>query len=241
MQVKTYSRSLLALLLLTISLVLITPVAHAQEYSVEYKGGAESFITNESDFFAHFGSLVPGDSKSGIINLLNNTNHKTAMFFYTEEQDAANREEADKILDEIALHIVSNDNEIYSGELRALNLREAVEIAALEPGEQISVEYEISVPEELGNEYEYVTNQVAWVFQAVDMQDTTGANSGSLNGSSFDKTGETTLYIALAILLLSATSIMLLVVHRRSLMKNKEQWKVRLCRQYLLSKQQSRR
>lgn len=220
MQIKTYGKSLFAMLL--ISLILIVPVAHAQEYSVEYKGGAESFITNEKDFFAHFGSLLPGDNKSGTINLLNNTDHKTAMFFYTEESDAANREEADKILDEINLHIVNGDSDIYEGELRALNLREAVQIAVLEPGEQSSITYNIAVPEELGNEYEYATNQVAWVFQAVDMQDTTGANSNSLNGSSFDKTGETTLYVAIAIVLFAVISITLLVVRRRSFMKNKE-------------------
>lgn len=214
---------------LLVSFALAAP-AHAASgaYEVVYEGDAMQLVSAEDDFFAHFDVMMPGDELTGFVSVSNDGETAQDIWFYANPLDAANRAEADLLLDEIELCIYSRKTGevVYEGELRADGLNDPVHLGTFSHGDEDVLNFRLYVPAELGNEFAMASNAVNWVFAAEDAaapvdgsrtmgEDSTGESQPQ--GGIFHKTGDgaaaTALMAGVASSLLS--SVGLAVIARR--------------------------
>lgn len=179
------------------SLAFAVPAYGSGAYQVVYDGDSERLVSADDDFFSHFDVMMPGDVLSGTVDISNDGDSTQDAYFYTRPLDAANRAEADDLLNKIVLTISSENSGklIYEGELRADDLSHAVHLGTFAPGDEDVLSFRLQVPAELGNEYAMAENAVNWVFATQEV--TSGEESGSKAGS-LRQTGDDTATVALA-------------------------------------------
>lgn len=148
--------------------LLDTAFAAEGDYSVEYRG-KQAGLVGDADFFAHAGSLLPGDEISGTVTVSNADATPQKFYFSTEQTGAANRAEANELLDLMALSITSERmGEVYSGPLRATALEGGVCLGTFAKGQSDTLTFSVSTPEGLDNEYAMAQNSVKWVLSTQD-------------------------------------------------------------------------
>ena len=148
------------------------PAALADEgdYLVEYKGLAEKLVTVSDDFFAHFPELLPGDTVSGSVSILNSSEYPQEIFFYTKPTPASENEKADELLYLLNLTITSKNTgeTLYDGILHADKLNDPISLGTFNPGESDALLFSVRVPLSLDEEYLNLNNEVHWVFAVED-------------------------------------------------------------------------
>lgn len=187
--------------------------AYAVTYTVKYVGGAENFISDENNLFSHFDQLMPGDTVNGELELHNGSPNEVSVYFFTEEGEK-NRESADDLFDKISLLIKNGDKVIYDGTLRGAELKDAVLLGNLNPGDHHELFYEISVPTDLNNEYELAENEVIWNFQVQEVEKP-GTIGQHKSNSNLSQTGDNLIYIIGFILIVAALSVFALIIAKR--------------------------
>lgn len=150
----------------------LLPAAWADEgnYLVEYRGEAEGIVAVDGDLFAHFPDLLPGDVVDGTVALLNNGESAREVYFYTVPTQPSGNERADELLYLLQLRIAYADTgeALYEGVIHADELNEPLLLGSLEPGESKALQFEVSVPLSMGEEYASLGNEVHWVFAVPD-------------------------------------------------------------------------
>lgn len=159
---------------------------------IEYLGGAEAMVVPDEDIFAQFGTMMPGDENSGIVDVRNSGDKPAKLWFWAEEETRTGGA-GDDMLDEIVLEIVdmATGDSIYAGPLNPEGLAEPILLGTYEPGQSAELAYNLLVPGYLGNDYMDSSATVTWTFAAEEIVESSGdkggthlADTSGANGSS---------------------------------------------------------
>lgn len=132
------------------------------ELSVVYEGDSKKLISSPDDFFSGFATLTPGDVMEGTFSLKNTADKNQTFFFKTEVLEPEN-----DLLNKMQLKITADGKEIYSGSLNSQELKEYVELCKLGKDKAQNVNFQVSVPKELDNQYTLNAGKVKWYFKTV--------------------------------------------------------------------------
>lgn len=163
--------------------------------SVRMDEGAGKLLSVPGDFFHNFGTVMPGDEKEDVIALSNETSDPVSLYFYTDTDDRNPEEQA--FLQKLKLEITLNETLLYRGNLYSPGLRRPVLLGDFASGETGDLRFQVSIPEELNNDYALRESDVIWVFSAsgkevpasddpVQPGDGTRADSGAKTGDYLD-------------------------------------------------------
>lgn len=139
--------------------------------AVHYEGDAKKLIAKPDDFFAQFGTLMPGDEQKGRVEIKNKGKKSVNIFFKTEGLEEA------KLLENIELIIKNraSDSEeeriVYEGNLRSRELEEYLLLGCYEPSYEGEFIFIVRLPKELNNIYSLEKRKVKWYFMAEEMKE----------------------------------------------------------------------
>lgn len=171
---KFAMRGVAALALATSAAAPATALAD-ETCKIEYLGGAEAMVVPDEDIFAQFGTMMPGDENSGIVDVRNSGDAPAKLWFWAEEETRTGGA-GDDMLDEIVLEIVdmASGDSIYAGPLNPEGLAEPILLGTYEPGQSAELAYNLLVPDYLGNDFMESTATVIWTFAAEEIVESAG-------------------------------------------------------------------
>lgn len=141
----------------------------SKAFQITYQGDSKKLIRNHEDFFDNFPYLMPGDTYSDGIDIVNNSNNDIKLYFRSEALDDS--ELLDKILLEITTIVDGEYKVLYSGTLRAEELSEDVILGVIPKGEKAYFDFKIEVPAELNNKYTILDSYVRWIFSTSPIEE----------------------------------------------------------------------
>ena len=182
---------------------------------------------------------MPGDSAGDSVEIKNTTDRDTELFFFAGYENQT--ETQIELLKALEIQISLNGREIYKGKLTQEGMEKGISLGKFAPGAGGTMDFTVTMPENLGNAYARRNADVKWVFAALEAEATptpgpanTGvspdggssyASSGPAGGKSAPegstvsapiKTGDDTPLRALAVLFLfSALLIVVLYLAKR--------------------------
>ena len=168
-------KALLGVLLALMMAVGFMPVAaYADGGTVEYQGHADGFVftpgtdASPTDLFPGLKDAVPGDTLTDSVEVVNN-GAKPAKI-YLKALEPADQEPA--LLPELNLTVKQGETVLNEGTAAEKGaLADNVLLAELAPGEKVTLDLELSMPIELGNEYQDATAFINWQFTAEEEED----------------------------------------------------------------------
>lgn len=171
---KAAVRGVAAIALATSAVAPATAVAD-ETAKFEYLGGADAMVEPDRDIFEHIGSMMPGDSETGVVEVRNSSNVPVRLWFWAEE-DIRGTEAAESMLSAMTIEIVDMDTEraIYTGLLHPDGYNDPIDLGLYAPGAGARLAYEVTLPAELTNEYMEQTAGITWTFAAEDEPETSG-------------------------------------------------------------------
>lgn len=180
----------------------ITAVKSVSPFTITYSENAEKLVTNSSNFFSNFGNVLPGDVYKDSIEFVNNSNHEVVIDFKQNKSD-------NSLLNNIGLKISIDNKSVFTGTLGS-----AIEFSILKipANSSQTIDFEVSVPNDLNSEFAFEDNMVKWYFSAGDFINTATPDSNTdFPAMNFDTpggfvtTGETVcagiLFIVLVVLM----------------------------------------
>lgn len=194
--------------------------------SVEFDGKAHKLIAAPEDFFSNIPTAMPGDIFTDSVALSNTTDQEAELFFRTalKNQDA---EQLD-LLNNLGLEISYKDQVIYSGDLKAEDMKGYISLGKYQPGDTGELDFKVTVPKELNNAYALRDADVQWIFTVREKENPEQPNTGtgvSPNGGSPvehgvssvspAKTGDESPIIAFVIIGASAATVAVIIMKRR--------------------------
>lgn len=192
-----------------LALLLMLGMTSALASSVNYVGGAEAFIFlpgseyAHTDLFENFKNCVPGDVRTQEIAVRNTTNGMVRIYMKAEPVHPSDRD----FLNQLHMTVHCEDQSIFdAAPSRRAQLTEYVLLGTFKGKGQTSLDVELTIPKELGNEYMGEIGIVPWTFMVEEIPDDDTPHTGDWYESS------TWLAIAGALL---AIIIILLAVKRR--------------------------
>ncbi len=152
--------------------------------SVQYEGDAKKMLASPDNFFAQFGTLMPGDSQRGVVKVKNRGKNPIDIFFKTEGVEES------ELLEKIKLTIKNkaDDSEqervVYDGNLRSRQLDSYVLLGSYRPSYEGEFIFELKLPEELDNTYSLEKRKVKWYFMASEHTSSSSATTSYTNTTS---------------------------------------------------------
>ena len=186
------------------------------ELIMSYSSETKDFIISQDDMFVNFASMMPGDTAEDTLLIQNNGETQIELFFSSTSLSDYELEEDEELLDEISLTIsvLNSDNneltELYSGNLLSEELETAQSIGTFEAGFEGELKFELSIPDDLKNEYNMTETKVQWNFGLTDFGAPTTVYTPESSAKETPKTGLSAAQIASYWLL--AASILLMMV-----------------------------
>lgn len=217
---------------LTLSLIMIFALS-ANSYadsSVTYSGGAEKFVFlegskySDSDLFGNFKDVMPGDELSQKITIKNTIRNADTVNIYIRavihdeqsnpmsgkvaaETDLAAMQE---FLSQLSMTVRQGDKLLFDASPDQLDgLKENVLLGSFPKNSTSELVVTLTVPLELGNEFQNRTGEVDWVFTAEEI---------SSSAPSRPKTGDesnTALWILLILLSSLAAGVLGINIRRK--------------------------
>ena len=130
------------------------------ESSVIYEDNVHKHITLDDHFFDNLGNLLPGDSISEEITILNSTYDKNEYFVAIDYDNLSDEEKA--LLRSIKLKIRnSNGEELVSSNLED-KTRHSLGIYQKGGGDRLTIE--LSLPTDIDNDYSKLFTKIMWRF-----------------------------------------------------------------------------
>lgn len=158
--------------------------AENKNLSVEYVGEAKKLLTTEDDFFINISDALPGDILNDYAKLKNDSNKEVQLFFKTEplSKTEYTLDEDYELLEKIHLSInldkgTGEIKTIYDGKLGSKDFTEWKSLGNYSAGEEGQLNFMISVPAELTNEFNMTNTKVKWVF-GIGEKESGGPNTG---------------------------------------------------------------
>lgn len=133
--------------------------ASEQDFTITYEGDAEKLFAEPEDFFSNLPTLLPGDAYTDHAILKNNSDRDIILYF---RSDAKHTE----LLDAVNMTGKLAGKVFYDWTL-AGTFKEELTIPA---GEEVNLEFTISVPSSLQNAYTLLSDQVKWTFSTVPIE-----------------------------------------------------------------------
>lgn len=192
--------------------------------SVEFHGEAHRLIATPQDFFGNFSTAMPGDVMEDSVSVLNTTEGEAEIFFCTEAGKANARQR--ELLEKLKLTISMNGKTLYAGNLKAEKLSKNISLEKFPPGAEGKLDFTVSMPKELDNDYALRDAQVKWIFSVNEQENepdkkggTKNSNNkgGSLRGQSKSpvKTGDNSNRMGLLALALVSLIVIIIACRRR--------------------------
>ena len=128
---------------------------------IVYENDAEQYVKVSKNFGDDIGTMMPGDTITKSIDLVNNSNHPEAIYFRTENPMN------DDLAKIIKVTLKMNDTVLYYGSL--YDLTKNREIVNLDRGRSEELFITIEFPSEMDNQYENLNISTIWYFQAKDI------------------------------------------------------------------------
>ncbi len=134
--------------------------------TVQYEKEAKKIIAAPRDFFAQFGTLMPGDTQKGVVKIKNEGKNPITIFFKTEGVEES------QLLEKIQLTITNRADVkeegkvLYDGNLRSRELENYFSLGRYEPSYEGEFVFQLKLPEELDNTYSLEKRKVKWYFMA---------------------------------------------------------------------------
>lgn len=135
---------------------------------VVFEGNAHKLIASPEDFFAGFPTAMPGDVLQDSVEVRNTTENTAEIFFRTSPECKSVKDQ--EFLKKIKLDISMNGKKLYSGDLLAVSLNRGVSLGVFAPGKAGKLEFQVSIPKELNNEYALRNGDVKWIFSVEEDQ-----------------------------------------------------------------------
>lgn len=178
-------------------------IKEEMELHVEFNGQAHKLLAVPNNFFHNIKRAMPGDCCQDQI-LLKNTTEKNAELFFRTEVKNQTKIQTD-LLKQIRLKIFIGQQILYEGNLYPEELNKNVSLGIYEPGMTGNLEFEISIPKELKNDYALRDAGVNWIF-SVDEDETEAYENGLNNEAQKNavKTGDMTPILSFALLTIVA-------------------------------------
>lgn len=202
------------IVLLTILMLALSPVlpVYAADGSVIYQGNAEQFIFEPGsncslvDLFPNFKEAMPGDTLTQRITLKNNSTNKVVLYVRSLGTDT----ESAAFLSQLNLKVAQSDADanayLYSAPAnQAAQLTDWVCLGALDSGGLVDLDFVLTVPVTLDNEFQDIISYLDWEFKA------------EVSSGPYRHFGHWCLWLGLLIGLLAA---LLIVISRRKKEKN---------------------
>lgn len=152
---------------LLLALVLLCSAALAEEAAVRYEGGAEKFVFlpgssySDSDLFANFKGVMPGDVIEQKITVSNKTGKQVRIYMRAEAVTQADRD----FLDQLRLTVTSGQTEIFEGTAGEQDgLSQNTLLGTFKKDGSVELTATLTVPIELGNAYMGREGTVPWTF-----------------------------------------------------------------------------
>lgn len=138
------------------------------DLKVEFEGNAHKLIAAPEDFFAGFQTAMPGDIFRDSVEIRNTTRTTSEIFFRTSPECKSVKDQ--DFLKKLKLEIFMEGKQLYAGDLLAASLNKAVSLGKFSEGESGKMEFQLTVPRELDNEYALRKTDVKWIFSVEEEQ-----------------------------------------------------------------------
>lgn len=220
--------------LLAALLLMISATAGVFAGSVSYEGEAEGFVftpgssSSPTDLFSNFSDVMPGDSLTEEIEVRNNSDETRTIYMRALAPSDADKD----FLSQLQMKVSSSDGDTVfdSTADQTAGLTDWVDIGSYASGSSKKLSVEITVPIEMGNDYQNAAGDVKWQFMTVEESEDdpaptpnpnpnpnpdpdNPADSGKTGGGGA-KTGDET-NLALPIIIVAAAAAGLVIIRRR--------------------------
>lgn len=172
---RKFNKKLASLLLGAVTAVamLVMP-AMAADSSVTYAGGAEKFVflpgsqDSETDLFDNFKNVMPGDTLTQKITVTNPKNNKFRAKIYLRSLGGIEEEE---FLKQMSLKVTeAEDTKLFEAPSNETgDLTEYTLLGTLSPGAEVTLQVELTVPIEMGNEFQEKAGKIQWEFAVEEL------------------------------------------------------------------------
>jgi hypothetical protein len=164
-----------AVILLTLTALLIsTAITASAKGTVTYDGEAQNFIFapgstySPTDLFENFKNVMPGDSLTQQITVKNDASDQVYVKIYLRSQGAT--EETTEFLSQlkmtVALSADSATSQLFDAAADQTDgLTDWVLLGTLYSGGEVNLDVTLTVPIELGNEYQNALGEINWQFK----------------------------------------------------------------------------
>lgn len=189
---------------------------------VEYENSANLYLEVSENFFNKLGHILPGDSISETVSINNKKDTSIEYFVSTIKPDGVS-DEGLELLKKIQLKIVSGNGVIYEGKLYGL---ENVSLGKYISKSKENIEFIITVPSELGNEYANIASTIKWDFSISEGEKEPEPQPEPEKKPEEPKpespqTGDTKFIIAIIVFIISAVGLIVVLILEKKQKNNK--------------------
>ncbi len=128
--------------------------------TIIYENNVQQHITLDDGFFDNLGNLLPGDSVSEKVEILNSSDYKNTYYLTLDNNELSDDER--KLLENINLIIKSSDGTVLS--TTNLLSKDKIMLGTYEKGKGDTLTLEVSLPKELDNEFSKILTKMTWRF-----------------------------------------------------------------------------
>lgn len=133
------------------------------QMAVSLDAQAAQMVSNTSDFFQNFDTLMPGDTVSDTVYVKNQNDHAANLFFHTESPEYLSDTQRD-LLKHLQLSVKVNGKSVYEGNLESTELNEKISLGLYEKDAEGRIDFSVSMPKEDQNVYAVRDTDITWVF-----------------------------------------------------------------------------
>lgn len=162
----------------------ITTAINNQAFQVVYENGADGLVKVGDDFFSNWASLMPGDVVSDSVAIGNHYSHQMAILFRTETIAD------DTLLNKVHMTIKNGDTVLYDGSMNG-EITKEIRLGFIKQNETMNLNYTVSIPAELKNEYALASTKTKWIFSCFDSSVRNSSGRGSSSNGTTMSSGET--------------------------------------------------
>lgn len=178
--------------------------------------------------FDGFGTIFPGETKTGSVILVNESSEPCIFYLRVEQEPTTSRADAAEAPALMTLLLSTEGTEIYQGDLRGEALREGTLLGYVDPGDSLDLSFSIEAPADMGNEFALSSLRVPWTFaaqQIITQSDSSSGKSSPAGSGSLPQTGDGTAIALVALIgaTVAAGAIVLIARKARIAPNNEEE------------------
>lgn len=187
MKIRNIAKQSFSLLLALMLMMGLTTTAFAADSSVTYEGGAEKFVFlpgsehSGTDLFDNFKNVMPGDTLTQKIKVSNPKSHRYRTRIYLRSVGDI---EGEEFLKQMTLKVTQEkDTDLFEAPSNETDgLTEWTLLGTLNPGADLDLNVELTVPIEMGNDFQNKLGKIEWQFRVEEIPISSGGGGDSDGG-----------------------------------------------------------